>query len=116
MSVHQVLYDIHPSLAWPGFTSVIFIAVSGGVIAIVIGMRGERDGQARSSESFDAFIALTAATLVGLALIQFSLAAWYLKFPSYLDWAEARSAAISWLTWQGRPGYPPIGAGDLYIQ
>ena len=106
LSPAYFLYSIDPRAVWKGQLALL-IAVAGAAIVMVIPPNPDSRGLLWLKRCGVAGIAI-------MAVLQFAVLIRYLFFPSYLNHAEAMTAAVSWLGWEGYPLYPRLDRGDVY--
>jgi hypothetical protein len=106
LSVLYPLYLIDPRAVWKGQLALLLTVGAAATVTVV-----SLDPQSRGLRW------LKRCGIAGIAVmvaLQFAVLIRYLFYPSYLNHAEAVTAAVSWLGWQGYPLYPPLDAGDVY--
>jgi hypothetical protein len=106
LSALYPLYSIDPRAVWKGQLALL-IAVAGAAIVMVIPPNPDSRGLLWLKRCGVTGIAI-------MAVLQFAVLIRYLFFPSYLNHAEAMTAAVSWLGWEGYPLYPRLDTGDVY--
>jgi hypothetical protein len=106
LSPAYLLYSIDPRAVWKGQLALL-IVVATAVAAKFITLNPESRGLRRLTHFGVAGITVVVA-------LQFAVLIRYLFYPSYLNHAEAITAAVSWLGWEGYPLYPRLDGGDVY--
>jgi hypothetical protein len=100
------LYSIDPQAVWKGqFALLIAVVVAAAVSLIPL------NPEARSLRWLKR---CGVACIMLMGALQFAVLIQYPFFPSYLNHAEAMTAAVSWLGWEGYPLYPRLDTGDVY--
>ena len=105
-NLYPFLYNLDPRATWPGFFSVLIVAV--GALAVVI--IHPRPGSVWRPR----FIWFGSASILVLFTVQFAIMIVYVAYSNYIDDSEPAIVAASWLGWQGSPFYPPVETGDVY--
>ena len=106
LSAIYPLYSIDPRAVWKGQFALL-LAVGAAAAVVVIPLNPDSRGLRSLKRCGVAGIAVMGA-------LQFALLIRYLFYPSYLNHAEALTAAVSWLGWEGYPLYPRLDTGDVY--
>jgi hypothetical protein len=105
MNFYTILHVVNPRLVWPGFAALVIC----GVVSLLSRVIGQRFSMVYYGIEIFCGIAIFC-----IPIIEATVLAWYLAYPSYFDHMEANIAAVSWLGWMGHPLYPSLTSGDVY--
>jgi hypothetical protein len=100
------LYSIDPQAVWKG--QLVLLLILGATAAVIVIPLNPESRFLRWLKWCGV------AAIIMMAVLQFALLIRYLFYPSFLNHVEAIVAEASWLSWEGYPLYPPLGAGDVY--
>ena len=106
LSVLYPLYSIDPRAVWKGQLALLLTVGAAATVTLI-----PLDPQSRGLRWLRRCGVAGIAVMVAL---QFAVLIRYLFYPSYLNHAEAITAAVSWLSWKGYPLYPRLDVGDVY--
>jgi hypothetical protein len=106
LSALYPLYSIDPRAVWKGQLALL-LAVGAAAAVMVIPVDPDSPGLRWLKRCGVAGIAV-------MVVLQFAVLIRYLFYPTYLNHAEAFTAAVSWLGWEGYPLYPRLDTGDVY--
>ena len=106
LSVLYPLYSIDPRAVWKGQLALLLAVGAAATVTLI-----PLDPQSRGLRWLRRCGVAGIAVMVAL---QFAILIRYLFYPSYLNHAEAITAAVSWLSWEGYPLYPRLDVGDVY--